>query len=455
MRSVATDAAGAGRGRRRGSVLAARGLLSELAAAGRARPRPRGTLRARRAEIVMAAAFVAVAVPLALASDSPRVVSWPLLALLVGAYALASLVEFDLRSGAAVPTQLVLVPMLFVLPTGWVPLAAASGFVVGGLVCRALRLGVCGTPLVLVGSSWYALGPTLVLLVCGETTPAWSRWPLYTAAFCAQFAFDAASTMLAGLLADGTRPRLTVRIMTSVYAIDALLAPVGMVFAVVAAQRPPVVVVVVPLLVLLALFARDRRARIAGLVELGETYRGTAVVLGDVIEADDAYTGDHSRGVQELCLAVADALGLDPLARREVEFTALLHDIGKLRIPKDIINKPGALTRHERALIETHTLEGEALLTAAGGFLGDVGRLVRSCHERYDGAGYPDRLDGEQIPLPARIVACCDAYDAMTSDRPYRTAMPAEIALAEVRAGSGGQFDPAVVDALTEIIAEA
>ena len=172
------------------------------------------------------------------------------------------------------------------------------------------------------------------------------------------------------------------------------------------------------------------------------------MVLEDVIESDDGYTGEHSRDVQALCLAVADRLGLDPLQRREVEFAALLHDVGKLRIPKQIITKPGALSDDERALINTHTIEGEQLLASAGGFLSHVGELVRSCHERHDGRGYPDGLRGDEIPLPARIVACCDAYHAMTSDRSYRPAMPFAVAAAEIRSCAGSQFDPAVVKAL-------
>jgi HD-GYP domain-containing protein (c-di-GMP phosphodiesterase class II) len=176
-------------------------------------------------------------------------------------------------------------------------------------------------------------------------------------------------------------------------------------------------------------------------------------VLGDVIEADDTYTGTHSRNVLELSLAVADELRLDAATRREVEFTSLLHDIGKLRIPNSVINKPGALTPAERALINTHTLEGERILGQIGGFLAHVGVIVRSCHERWDGGGYPDGLAGDAIPVPARIVSCCDAYDAITSDRPYRKARSAEVALAELIAGSGSQFDPAVVRAVRAIVA--
>jgi HD-GYP domain-containing protein (c-di-GMP phosphodiesterase class II) len=153
-----------------------------------------------------------------------------------------------------------------------------------------------------------------------------------------------------------------------------------------------------------------------------------------------------------LTLAVADRLGLSARQRRSAELTALLHDVGKIRIPAEIINKPAALTADERAVINTHTIEGERMLERVGGLLGEVGRLVRSCHERWDGQGYPDGLAGEDIPLVARIVCCCDAYNAMTTDRPYRAALLAAEALAEVEQNAGTQFDPCVVEALRKVV---
>ena len=172
-----------------------------------------------------------------------------------------------------------------------------------------------------------------------------------------------------------------------------------------------------------------------------------------MIEADDAYTGTHSRDVVELSLAVAEGLGLDKTARRDVEFAALLHDVGKVRMPSEIISKPGPLTAEERAVMELHTIHGQQMLEQVGGLLGGVGAVVRSCHERWDGRGYPDGLVGEEIPLIARIVACCDAFNAMTTDRPYRKALPLGDALEELRRGSGTQFDSAVVAALQQVIA--
>jgi HD-GYP domain-containing protein (c-di-GMP phosphodiesterase class II) len=126
--------------------------------------------------------------------------------------------------------------------------------------------------------------------------------------------------------------------------------------------------------------------------------------------------------------------------------------VGKIRIPPEIINKPGRLTAEERAVVEMHTIEGERMLEQVGGLLGEVGRIVRSCHERFDGTGYPDGLAGAAIPQVARIVMCCDAYSAMTTDRPYRLALPFATALEELRANAGTQFDPRVVDALIRVV---
>ncbi|HEX5249525.1 MAG TPA: HD domain-containing phosphohydrolase, partial [Gaiellales bacterium] len=224
--------------------------------------------------------------------------------------------------------------------------------------------------------------------------------------------------------------------------------------AMAAVGRPAAVLLVLPLIGLLGVFARQRQVGIDRALELGHAYRGTAFLLGDVVEADDSYTGTHCRDVVELVLAVADELGVDARGRRDAEFVALLHDVGKIRIPKTIIQKPGPLTAEERRLIETHTVEGERILDRVGGSLAEIGRLVRSCHERYDGTGYPDHLRGEDIPLVARIVCCCDALNAMTTDRPYRAALTAAEAKAELRACSGTQFDPRVVEAVITVLGE-
>ena len=129
-------------------------------------------------------------------------------------------------------------------------------------------------------------------------------------------------------------------------------------------------------------------------------------------------------------MAVADQLGVDDETRRAAEFGALLHDVGKVAIPNEIINKPGPLDDDEWAIMKTHTVEGQRMLERVGGLLARVGVVVRASHERYDGGGYPDGLAGEAIPLAARIVSACDAYNAMTTDRSYRKALSLEVAVA-------------------------
>ena len=149
---------------------------------------------------------------------------------------------------------------------------------------------------------------------------------------------------------------------------------------------------------------------------------------------------------------MAEALALTPEERTQAEFAALLHDIGKIRIPKAIIQKPGPLDTDERRLIETHTVEGESILRQMGGSLAKVGAIVRECHEWYDGTGYPDGKAGEEILPIARIICCCDAFSAMTTERPYRGARSVSAAVAELRACSGTQFDPRVVDAVIAVV---
>jgi putative nucleotidyltransferase with HDIG domain len=408
--------------------------------------------RDRAALFVSLGAFLATAVSLAVFLSSHRSPSLLTLGLLVGAYALAFRLDFEVGTGSAVPTQLILVPMLFVLPVGWVPLAVAAGIVAGSLVDYLRGSLHLERVFLRLLNSWHAVGPALVLGLAAEGMPNLARWPLYAGALGAQFAFDYASTAARESAALGVAPRFHLGTMAGVYVIDAGLAPVGLAVAFAAARSPAGILLALPLLVLLAVFSRERSARINQELELRDAYRGTAFLLGDVVEADDAYTGSHSRAVVELTLAVVEELGLSSRERRDAEFAALLHDVGKVRVPNEIINKPGPLTAEERAVIDRHTIEGERMLHKVGGLLGEIGRIVRSCHERYDGSGYPDGLAGEAIPLPARIVACCDAFNAMTSDRSYRKALPLDDALAELRRGRGSQFDPSVVDALVGVV---
>jgi HD-GYP domain-containing protein (c-di-GMP phosphodiesterase class II) len=338
--------------------------------------------------------------------------------------------------------------MLFVLPLGAVPLCVAAAIVLANVVDGARKLRHIERTLAQAGNAWHVVGPVGVLAVAGVTTPKLSEWPIYLVALAAQFGFDFAAVAIRARIAFGASPRSQLAAFKSVWVMDAALAPVGLAVAIASVHASYGFLLVLPLVGLLSLFAREHRASIDNALELSHAYRGTAYLLGDVVEADDAYTGSHSRDVVELTLGVADRLGLDGRERRVAEFVALLHDVGKVKIPNEIINKPGRLTPEERGIMNAHTIEGEKMLERVGGLLGAVGSIVRSCHEHYDGSGYPDGLAGEEIPLVARIVCCCDAFHAMTSDRSYRKALPLEVALEELRSNRGTQFDPRVVDAL-------
>jgi len=374
--------------------------------------------------------------------------------LFIGAYAAASRVEFQVGPGLALPTQVVLVPMLFVLPLRVVPLCVAAGLLVGDVTTARGRMRIERVPLRLA-NAWHAVGPVLVLAAAGAPPPAFRYAPIFAAALGAQFVFDYISTATLEWLRVGLSPRTLARFIAWAYFVDVALSAVALPVARTAQQAPAAVLLSLPLVGLLGYFARERTARIDHMLELSNAYRGTAMLLGDVVEADDAYTGSHSRDVVELVLGVADRLGLDARERRDAEFAALLHDVGKVRVPGEIINKRGPLDTLERAIVNRHTMIGQQMLERVGGLLGEVGRVVRSCHERWDGGGYPDGLAGEEIPLVARIVCACDAFSAMTTDRSYRKALSLPEALTELRACSGTQFDPQVVDALCAIAATA
>jgi diguanylate cyclase (GGDEF)-like protein/putative nucleotidyltransferase with HDIG domain len=187
------------------------------------------------------------------------------------------------------------------------------------------------------------------------------------------------------------------------------------------------------------------RTRLA--TELEGTFMTTLAALSDALEHKDAYTAAHAREVEELAERVGERLGLAGEDLRTVRYAALLHDIGKIGIPSEILNKPDKLTDEEFEQIKQHTVIGARMLERIP-FFEQVHPLVRSAHERWDGRGYPDALATTEIPLGARIICACDAFHAMTSDRAYRAAMPVVEAIAELRRCAGGQFDPAVVDAL-------
>jgi HD-GYP domain-containing protein (c-di-GMP phosphodiesterase class II) len=427
--------------------------VERLFARGRARALMRAHGRERSVEAGTAVAFLLVALAMALLLPSPRSLHLPTLGFLVAAYIVACRAKFDLADGYTVPTELVLVPMLFLLPTPVVPLVVSVSWALGRLIDYASGATSIHRAFHVFGDCWHAVGPALVLVVAGAQIFAWDDWPIYVLALLVQLVFDFSASAVRTWLIDGTSPRAELRLIAPAYALDAALAPVGLLAAFAATELGEgVCLLVIPLAMVLAVLSRERQARVDHAVELSEAYQGTAMLLGDVVEADDAYTGSHSRGVVELSLAVSDALGLDLRQRRNVEFGALLHDVGKIAVPKEIINKPGPLDDAEWEVMRQHTIEGERMLNRIGGVLSEAGRIVRASHEDYDGSGYPDGLAGEQIPIEARIVTCCDAFSAMTTTRSYRKAMPTAKAIAELHACAGSQFDPQVVGVLAALV---
>jgi diguanylate cyclase (GGDEF)-like protein len=185
--------------------------------------------------------------------------------------------------------------------------------------------------------------------------------------------------------------------------------------------------------------------------QLERAYMGTAEALAAALEAKDSYTAHHARSIVEHAEAVGRRLGMDATQLRDLRFGAVFHDIGKIAVPEQILNKRGPLTAAERLEVERHTIVGEQILAPVE-FLAGARLLVRHEHERWDGRGYPDRLAGTDIPLGSRIILACDALHAMTSDRPYRRAMTPKQAWGELHANAGTQFDARVVAALLDVI---
>jgi putative nucleotidyltransferase with HDIG domain len=190
----------------------------------------------------------------------------------------------------------------------------------------------------------------------------------------------------------------------------------------------------------------------SAMISLGKAYDGTLRSLVAALDARDSETAGHSERVADLTMAIASEMGIPTETDdwRYISWGSLLHDVGKIAIPDHILRKPGPLTPEEWEAMRTHPRAGSEILRSVD-FLIPASDIVLAHHERYDGAGYPAGLAGEEIPLGARIFMIADAFDAMTSDRSYRSAMPAEEALAEILRHSGSQFDPASVRAFLAV----
>ena len=398
-------------------------------------------------------AFVAIA-----AAAAAVVLPWnrPFDPLLAGAavvvLALLAGVTFEIGRGFATPDVVGAVPIVFLLPLPLVVPAAILAYTLSDIpsVLKG-KTHPDRLPQALTNST-AALGAALALGLAGPDARGTDALVPLAIALLGQWLFTAVSGLVASRAAYRISPGEMLETLTYAAWIDALLWPFGVLVALGADAFAPALLAPLGLGLLLRAFSRERSERYAAALELTRAYRGTVTVLTDVVEAEDRYTADHSRSVVCLASAVADELGVAACDRQELEFAALLHDVGKLAIPREILHKPASLTAEEFELIKTHTIEGERILARAGGLLARVGRVVRSCHERWDGGGYPDGLIGEQIPYAARIVFCCDAYNAMTTDRPYRNSIGREAALREIADNAGAQFDPRVAAALTAVV---
>ncbi|MGH2900603.1 MAG: HD-GYP domain-containing protein, partial [Solirubrobacteraceae bacterium] len=314
---------------------------------------------ARRELVGEAAAgipFLAAAAALLLATAAPADIVVTDVILFVALVAVIGRLKFETGAGSLVPTQLAFVPLLFVLEPALAPAVVAAGFLAGSLpdVLRGRE-----HPHWLVtslGDAMFAVGPALVFVLFDVQAPVLSDWPIYALALAAQFAGDLGSSTLREWIGRAVAPKLQLDILREVWLVDILLSPIGLLAALASTVEHDAYLLVLPLGALLSVFARERRERIGTAIELSSAYRGTALLLGDVLSEDDEYTGMHSQGVVVLALAIADELNVDGDERRLIEFGAMLHDIGKMSTPKEILHKPGPLDDEEWKTMRRHTI---------------------------------------------------------------------------------------------------
>jgi HD-GYP domain-containing protein (c-di-GMP phosphodiesterase class II) len=408
--------------------------------------------RERIATGVSAFLFLVAATAIAVLVPDERSVDPTLTLCLLAGYAVALHVRFEFAGYYGSPEQLVFIPLLLLGPLPYVPLLVAAAAMLSLLpdVLRSTwhREQFLGA----FADSWLSIGGVLVLAVFYPGDLDVGYLGIYVLAIAAHFATDLAWTLVRNRMLDRLPVTEVIRGFAGTATVDAILTPVGFVIAIPAAEEPLALLALGPLVYLFHMFSQDRRERYTKTLELNRAYRGVVMLLSDVVEYEDDYTAQHSRSVVELVNAVANEMNFEARDRQELEFAAMLHDVGKIAISKEILNKPAALTAGEFEVMKTHTIEGQFMLDRVGGVLGRVGEIVRSCHERWDGAGYPDGLRAEEIPLASRIVFACDAYHAMTSDRVYRPAVSSAEAVAELELNAGSQFDPKVVAALARVV---
>ena len=564
------------------------------------------SMRERTVEALAALAFLCCAGPLAIHAFAVHDVDLLLAAVLVGMYAfVAGLVRFPIGAGYVVPSYVVLVPMLLLLPPGVVPLLTAAGLLLGRLLDGLGRKAERGRVLMAIPDAWHALGPAAVLVAAGPLHGDVRTVLVYAAAFAAACLIDLTSATLREAAIQGLRSSLQLRVIALVWLVDAAFAPLGLLVAHAAQHSRLELLLILPLNGLFMALSRERNARIeqatrrleemltdpltklgnrrklsvdvegrlegasasaplvlalfdldgfkgyndtlghlagdALLTRLGAklkaavdahgsayrlggdefcvllnapedelarslaaavealkergdrvavsaSYGAVALpaeaadlehaiqladermyerkrrrpsrpseeireVLASIIHANRPALEAHSNEVARLCVRVGTQLGLGREALRALEHAGELHDVGKAGIPDAILAKAAPLSEAELEYVHRQTQLVERMLVAIPALRG-VAALVGSSHERWDGSGYPDGLAGEQIPLGSRIIAACEAYATMRSERPYRARLGHEQACEELRRASGLQFDPDVVQALLTELAE-
>ena len=397
-----------------------------------------------------AALFLAGAFAMLAFGSSTGSVNWLVTAAIVVLFAMLSRVAYEIGQGYSMPTQLAFIPLLLVAPPRLVPLLVAGAYALAALFARGNRTRgiVFG-----ISSSWFALGPALLLSILGAPGGSFESAAVLVAVLASQILVDYANWTLHESVKAGGLRLAPVRDAAWLYGFDVMLTPLGIGTAVLLRDSAWALAMPLPIIFLLRAVQTERRERFDQALELGVTYRNTALLLGGIVEADDDYTGQHSVGVVRLAEAVALELGMSVEERRELEYAALLHDIGKIKVPKEILHKTGPLTGAEWEVMRAHAGLGAEMLESVGGMLGEIAPVVRHHHERWDGTGYPDGQAAQTIPLHSRIIACCDTFSAITTGRPYRDARSVGEAMLEIARVSGSQLDPDMVAALRRVVA--
>jgi HD domain-containing protein len=392
----------------------------------------------------------------------------PAVALLVVLFALALRIHFEVGAGYVSSAQLVFVPLLFAVPLPLVPLLVPVGFAIDEL--RDLLTGRSHPHRWMnwLADSWFVLGPVLVLGLLAPGDPELGLAWIYVLALAAQAAIGVVAPVVRERVVGRIVLRDELRSAAAAYQVNVLLAPAGFVIAYGATQDPAWLVALAPLVGLLAALSRVHAARVDTLVDEHRDFWERFVADSRTLERCWAGSdvSEDWRCLPELSLAVAQELGLERTLRVDLALAA--RDAARRDAAPTPSPEPELTEEHGEPAC--HPLATERRVEVLSAFLRErlfAGRaeqvvaelpadrglrrqaaLVRSSGERWDGGGYPDGLRGEEIPLGSRIIACCEAYSAMTSGREYRSPMSRETTLEELRRAAGARFDPGVVQAL-------